>query len=621
MAQTEQLSAFPALYEEIRGRTKASKSFVAGRRTLTYGTLFDQVARSATLFGKLGLAPGDRAIIASDDDLATITLFLALVRTGVTAVILNPEATASELRALIDAADAKVLFMDPEIARRAGLVDRAGRGATVIEIDPAAAKPKSILGRLSGGTDAEGAPSFPALLEALDPAPALPDALPDSTAAYILFTSGTTSRPKGVEISHRNLFAQMATFRRQYGYDAGARLLNILPLHHTDGLTQGPVVAFTCGATVHRPLRFRVDLLPDLLDCIYAERITHFITVPAVLTLMETLAGDHQDCFETEDFRFVISTAAYLDARLWADFETRFRVMVVNVYGLTETVCEALYCGPDEATRKVGTVGKPVDGAARIVGEDGAEAAPGATGELLLKGDHVMAGYFRMPEETAAVLKDGWFHTGDLAQVDAEGFYSIVGRKKDVIVSAGINIHPEDVTNVLRGLPGVLDAATLGVADDTWGERVVACVVPVPDRDLSVEALTAQFLEQASREKLPKEIHIVSDLPRGPAGKVIASELRELVLRQGEQAAADADAGDLEQRLFQRAAETFQTPRDGLSLGSTPENTKGWSSLAHVELLLAIEKEFDIRMTPQEIMGIKSIRDAVQVVEAKLAGA
>src|SRR5690606_7432242 len=147
------------------------------------------------------------------------------------------------------------------------------------------------------------------------------------------------------------------------------------------------------------------------------------------------------------------------------------------------------------------------------VTDAGEDVAPGAKGELILRGDNIMRGYFRMPDETAAVLKDGWFHTGDLAAIDEDGFYRIVGRKKSVIVTAGMNVYPEDVTNVLRSIPGVLDAVTFGMPDEAWGERVVSCVVPVSRQALSVEGIARQFLERASREKLPLEIHIVDELP------------------------------------------------------------------------------------------------------------
>ena len=618
--ESTDLSIFPEIYARTRAKVKASKPFVAGPRDLTYRELFDRVDRLTTVYRDQGLLRDDRVVVASSDDLAVVTLFMSLIRNGITAVILNPEGTREELQNLIKAADAKSIFADADVVERAALDDFVAEGTALVKIRPDASGPKKgLLGRLTGGRQDTPDDSYPGILDHVAPSNDQPDSLPDSTVAYILFTSGTTSRPKGVEITHRNLFAQMATFVRQYGYDPESRLLNVLPLHHTDGLTQGPVVVFTIGATVHRPMRFRVDALAEFLDSIYAQRITHLITVPSVLALILNVADERPDSFDAEDFRFVISTAAYLDENLWRDFEARFATQVVNVYGLTESVCEAFYCGPDDATRKIGTIGKPIDCEARILDAKGEEVAGGEVGELVLKGDNIMKGYFRMPEETAAVLKDGWFFTGDLARFDADGFCTIVGRKKNVIITGGINIYPEDVTSTLRSLPKVLDAVTLGMEDPIWGERVVSCIVPKPGETVEVQEVAREFLDRASREKLPAEIHLFEDLPRGPAGKVILEEVRNQILARRQGTSNQGPARDLQDQLFKMAAEVFKVPVEELSLASNPENTGGWSSLAHVELLLKLEQEFGFRMSPQAIMTIKSLSDALEVVEKEMA--
>ena len=384
-----------------------AKPFVVGPRPLTYGALIDRTRRLSALFRKLGLLRDDRAVIATDDDDAAITIFLALLRAGITAVVLDPQASRPELETLIRAADAKALFVDERLIARGGVETSKRADAALIPIGKGAMRP-SLLRRLTRGLRTErpaaGELPYPALLDAMTPTADLPADVPESTLAYILFTSGTTSRPKGVEITHRSLAAQMRTFVRQYGLDDTARLLNVLPLHHTDGLTQGVTLALAAGATLVRPLRFRLERLPQLLDSIASDRVTHLVTVPSVIALIANLDEHQDERFASEDFRFVISTAAYLDESLWRRFEARFRTPIVNVYGLTETVCEALYCGPDPETRRIGTIGKPVDCEARIVGESGDDVAPGTTGELILRGDNVMRGYFRMPDETAAVL-------------------------------------------------------------------------------------------------------------------------------------------------------------------------------------------------------------------------
>ena len=616
-------SRFIELFGEIQARIPAQKPFVVGPPSLSYGALFDRIAALTSLFARIGLSVGDRAVLCSEDDIAVATIFMALLRNGITSVILPPMAPAAELERLIEAADAKVSFIDAKIRERCDLKYACRDDSTIVEIEPekrAGAQGSfagALVSRITSSRDTASAERYPALLESVSLSERPSGQIPDSTIAYILFTSGTTSTPKGVEISHRALFAQMSTFVRQYRLDSDARWLNILPLHHTDGLTQGIVVAFAAGATAYRPMRFRVDRLPALLDFIYANRITHFVTVPSVLNLILNLGDTYADSFEGEDFRFVISTAAHLDLDTWRTFEEKLKVRVVNVYGLTETVCESLYCGPDSETRRLGTVGKPVDCEARIVDDEGRDAAPGSVGELILRGDHIMTGYFRMPDATASVLKGGWFFTGDLAEVDGDGFYRIVGRKKNVIITAGVNVYPEDVTCVLRSMPEILDAVTFAMPDANWGERVVACVVPVERATLSEAKIADHFLSRASREKLPREIHIVDDLPRGPAGKVIVAQLKETLNLGSSAQTESAGAASLDDRIFEAAASALKTSAASLSLDSTPENTKGWSSLAHVELLMALESTFDVRFDPKDIMTISSLADAKRVLEKK----
>ena len=202
-----------------------------------------------------------------------------------------------------------------------------------------------------------------------------------------------------------------------------------------------------------------------MLSDLYRHAVTHLVTVPSVLALATALDESFDASFDYPEFRFLISTAAYLDPVLWESFEQRFGTQIVNVYGLNETVCETMYAGPSPEHRRLGSVGKPIDSYAKIIDENGRELSDEETGELLVAGDHLMSGYFNNPDATAAVLQDGWFRTGDLARRDKDGFYYITGRKKDLIISGGMNIYPEDVNGVLRSIPGVIDAVTFGLPD------------------------------------------------------------------------------------------------------------------------------------------------------------
>lgn len=611
------------LLKRRKASVRPGKLLLDGHRRLTYGEFADRVGRLHNMLRQSGIGCGQRAIIVSNDDGAVIEIFFGLIARGVTAVILNPDATKTELGPLIEASDASILFVDDGRFDDMDFSRLLRPASSVVRIRPSESSSKRLISRLfrhNQGRETEPDDSYPSLLtryrDDLDEA----EDIPATTTAYILFTSGTTSRPKGVEITHDNLFAQMATFVRHYGLDRATRILNLLPFHHTDGLTHGAVVSLACGGTLVRPMRFRVDRLPALLDEIYKSRITHFITVPPMLNLIRLLGPEYSDCFDTDDFRFVISTAAYLDPGLWEELQQTHNVRIVNVYGLTETVCEACYCGPDADSFRLGTVGKPVDCEVRIVDENGRTLPPGEAGELAIRGDNVMKGYFKMPEETSEVLKDGWFHTGDIATLDQDGFVCIVGRKKNVIISGGYNIYPEDVTNVLMQMDGVNDAVTLGMPDSTWGEIVVACVIPDAHRQPTAAEISDFFLQHASKEKLPREFHFMDAFPRGPAGKVLLDELRTRIRGSGngKDSTESAAGTSFESVVTATAARIFKVPVEQLGLDASPDSITSWNSLAHFEFLMALEIEFGERFTPRDIMSIANLGQAVAVLENKL---
>lgn len=595
-------------------RAPARRPFLAGGQGPTYGELREKVGQARGLLRRLGVERGNRVAIASGDDLAVALIYAACLTSGVTSVVLDPQASPSEITLLVGRARPKAVFADREILAAAGALARA-TSAALVAVAPAERK-RNAFGLLlrRGGGDA--APAFPALLDGEAPAEATAPSSADD-CALILFTSGTTSQPKGVQLSFKNLSAQMATFQRQYGFDAESVIVNHLPLHHSDGLNQGPLLAFVTGATLVRPGAVTMQTLGTLMDAVYRERATHLVTVPTVLAMMLRLPADYDDSFSQPAFRFVASTAGPLAEEVWRQVEARFRTLVVNSYGLTETAIEALYCGPGADTRLVGTIGKPVDCEARIVDEAGEEVAPGEPGELWLRGDNVMLGYLDQPEATAAVLQGGWLRTGDLATCDPEGFYRIVGRKKSLIVRGGINIYPEDVTAALLSCPDVLQAATVGVPDELLGEQVVACVVPRTAGSDPAQGAMERCRAVLAPEKLPNRIVVLEALPFGPSGKVELQALRALV--QDAAANPSAEGGSLADRVLDLAASVFQARREELSPASGDEEVAGWDSLNYLEFVLALERRFAFKMTPREVMGIRRLGDAIAVVERHAA--
>jgi long-chain acyl-CoA synthetase len=604
MFPTDIISAF-----EQAARIRPSKPLaVTDRGELSYAELLRQAPLLAALFQELQLCVEDRVVIATGDDRAALALFLSLVRSGITAIIINPLSPAPEANRLIAAARPAALFIDAVLAESWS----PGSNVTVVLIREPLAK-ANLFGRLLGRKETPHDTSgYPACLDRLQPVGLVEGVAPE-TAAYIIFTSGTTSRPKGVEISHRALFAHLATLARQFGFRSDARILNLLPLHHADGLVQGPLGAFCSGGTAYRQMQFSIPTIPRLLDAIFTERITHFVAVPTMLALIMSVTDEREECFSSPEFRFVISTAGHLDSLLWEKFEARFDRRIANVFGLTETVAGSLFSGPDEASHRIGTVGRPVECAARVLSDDGAELPPGEPGELMISGAHLMTGYFDDPEATGQVLRNGWLYTGDLAVRDADGCYRIVGRKKNLIISGGLNIQPEEVTEVLLAHPGLLEAVSFGVPDPIWGERLVACVAARPGEGVS-EAELAEFCRvRLAPYKIPSRIHVWGELPKGPSGKVLLQLARELA----EYSPGGVDVGNegnVAARITSIAASCFKTSPQLLSSSSTQDNTPGWDSLGHLEFVVALESAFRIRLTPADIMKLTSLAVAERIV-------
>ncbi len=583
-------------------------------RVLHYGAVLDRVARLTRLFREHGWGPGERVLIASSDPDVTVTLHLALLRNGITSIVADPTASEREARVILGIAMPRAVFVDSALSA----AWRPPAQGEEIEIHRTRAAAGSLFRKLLPGRE-PGAPSstsYPALLERFEPDEP-PARIDPESIAYVLFTSGSTATPKGVCVSHRALFHHLATLRRQFAYGSDTRLLNVLPLHHTDGLNHGPLTAFTCGGTVYRLARFTLRHLELLVDSVYKERITHMIAVPTLLAMIAQMDPEFDDAFDTADLRCVISSAAPLAPSLWEAFQTRFRTRVANVYGLTETVVGGLFCGPTDTGFRLGTVGKPVDCVARVVDVDGACVAEGEIGELELRGNNLFSGYLADATTTAAAFRDGWFRTGDLTTRDPDGFFHVAGRRKNLIICGGYNVQPEEVTEVLVSMPEVVEAVTLGVPDETFGERVV-CAVSLAEGSTTEEAALIAFCRRhLAPVKVPTRVHVLPLLPKGASGKIDSQQVRTLIDAAGRRRTRDA-AGDLHARVIMLAAESFGVPAADLGARSSAENTPGWDSFAHLQFVVALEESFGVRLTTRDVLRLATLADAESIVRERL---
>ncbi len=563
-------------------------------REVPFSALSDRVGRVAALLHRRGVKVGERVVIATADDCEAALLFVAMICNGITAVLLDPLTGADRARSLIHKAKPALIIVDADLSARWAL-----SGSNVIEIAAVAAG-GGMFGGLMRAKPTEGLHAELASLTPQEP----PQAIPEETLAYILFTSGTTKDPKGVCISHKALFSHLGTLSRIFGYSDGSRILNTLMLSHADGIIQGPMITFFNAAQLYRPVNFEITTLDRLLDSVFQRRISHMVAVPTMLSLMARLSHHQTEAFEGGDFQFMISCGAALEAALWSEFESKFGVTILNVYGLTETVVGGVFAGPGLSRSEQGSIGLPVDCELKIL-DDGA-----GQGELLMKGDLLMSGYFDDPAQTSEVLRDGWLHTGDVARQDEDGLYWICGRKKNIVIRGGLNISPEEVSEALNGHPQVHEAVAFGAPDSEWGEKLFALVVAPEATESSLLQYCATVLEP---RKIPNRIVIVDGLPKGRSGKVKLEDARAL-LDQPDTVLRIETGLDTEARLLAVAARTFSTNVSQLRLSSTPKEVLGWDSLAHLNFVAALEQEFQVTLTPRQIMRLTRIGAALDLV-------
>ena len=477
----------------IRDRARTTPARVAiecrGRET-TYAELDARSERLAAGLLDAGLTAGDRVATLTGTSAEHVVVFFACAKAGLVLLPLNWRLTPAELAYQLADAEPAVLLASDEHAetarglheRSAGLEDlaAAGKGAAYAAVG-------------------------------------------DDDGLLLVYTSGTTGRPKGAVLTHANCFWTNLSFDRVAGVADDDVVLSVLPQFHCGGWNVQPLLAWWKGARVVLEPTFDAD---RALELIATRRITTTMGVPANYLFMANAAG-----FATADLsslrRAVVGGAPMPEALLETWHERG--VEIVQGYGLTEAAPNVLCLPPEDAARKRGSAGKPyphVDVALRDPGTGELVSGPGE-GELVVRGPNVFAGYWRDPDATAAAFSDGWLLTGDVGARDDEGYYRIVGRLKELVISGGENVYPAEIESVLHEHPAVVEAAVVGVPDERWGEACVAFVVagePVAEEDL-----LAHCRANLAKFKVPRGVRFVDALPRNDLDKVAKRELLELV--------------------------------------------------------------------------------------------
>jgi malonyl-CoA/methylmalonyl-CoA synthetase len=490
-----------ALAAPSKARPEATFAQLPIGGVVSLADLWEGAARLAGFLSATGIAPDDRVVVQVEKSITALQLYLGTVMAGAVFVPLNTAYTGAEVSYFIDNARPTLFVCDPARFDALRPVVTGAGCARILTLDAR-----------GQGTLVEG------LGDGMPLAAPMPRGPRDLAA--ILYTSGTTGRSKGAMLSHAALLSNSATLAKLWRFTPEDVLIHALPIYHTHGLFVASNVALLSGAsTIFLP---GFDA-PTILDAM--PRATAMMGVPTFYTRL--LADDRLDQARAANMRLFISGSAPLLAETHLQWEARTGHRILERYGMTETNMNT--SNPYDGDRRAGTVGLPLpDVELRIMGPDGAEVAPGETGVIEVRGPNVFSGYWEMPDKTAEDLRpDGWFITGDLGRVDADGYVTIVGRAKDLVISGGFNVYPKEVEEVIDDLPGVLESAVIGVPHPDFGEGVVAVVVPDGCAEVTETGVIGALADRLAKFKQPKRVILVDALPRNTMGKVQKAALRE----------------------------------------------------------------------------------------------
>ena len=471
-----------------------------GPASLTYGQFDGAAAKFASLLASEGIEPGDRVGIMLPNTPAFAVVFYGIMRRGAIAVPMNPLLKGGEVEFYLANTSAKLLVGTPMFAEAAN-EGAALAGASALLVDDA-----SLLERLAG----------------FDPQ-AEPVERDDLDTAVVLHTSGTTGKPKGAELTHGGLGKNAeVTVRTLVELSASDVVMGCLPLFHVFGLTCGLNSSVLVGATLSLVPRFEPTAV---METIARDGVTVFLGVPTMYAALLSVAAKFPP-ETTASLRSCISGGAALPVQVLNDFEKTFGAIILEGYGLSESSPVACFNHPGRE-RKAGTIGQPIEGVEmRLVDNNGAEITSDEPGEIQIRGHNVMKGYWNLPDATASTITaDGWLSTGDIATVDADGFYTIVDRKKELIIRGGFNVYPREIEEALYAHPAVAEAGVIGIPHPTLGEEIGAAVALKEGASAQPEELRDFVKERVAAYKYPRHVWIVDALPKGPTGKILRREI------------------------------------------------------------------------------------------------
>jgi long-chain acyl-CoA synthetase len=506
--------------------TPTRDAVVHGAMRLTYAQINAMANQVAGGLRSLGLQPGDHIALSCPNLPYFPIAYYGILKMGGVVVPLNVLLKPREIAYHLKDSQAKALLVFEgtaelpmaQMAREACDEVEHCAHLVVMTVNPA------------GPSPVERAMTFGQLIHTHPPVGVTHPSAPGDTAV-ILYTSGTTGQPKGAELTHFNMAANAMASRDMYspllnaGPTATNKYLITLPLFHSTGQTAQMNAGISSGGTLILLPRFdAATTLKTMLD----ERINFWVAVPTMYwALLQHARQTGVDVSPiAAELKICVSGGAPMPIAVMEDFQKTFGVRVLEGYGLSETSPVACF-NQVHLPSKAGTVGLPIFGVeVRVVDDHDVPMPTGERGEIVIRGHNVMKGYFNRPDETAAALRGGWFHTGDIGIIDADGYVSIVDRKKDMVLRGGMNVYPREIEEILMTHPAVSLAAVVGVPDDRLGEEIKAFVVLKPGATLTAEELIAWSKDQLAAYKYPRTVEIRESLPVGPTGKVFKRALK-----------------------------------------------------------------------------------------------
>ena len=467
---------------------------------VTYRELDSETAKLANGLKELGLSEGDRVTVQVDKCIEMVYLYLACVRSNIIFHPLNPAYKEKELSYFLDDAKPSLFISNEE---------------TISSISDLSLE-HSIDHLFVLNNDGSG--NFSDISTSEDNY--ITVACSDDDIAALLYSSGTTGKPKGIMLSHGNISSNAESLVKAWGFQESDCLLHALPIYHVHGLFVALGCVFMTGSKLKWLKSFDADVvLKSIPEC------TVMMGVPTYYTRL--LKRDLLDSKLTEGIRLFISGSAPLLEETFNEFNQRTNHQILERYGMTETNMNT--SNPLKGDRKPGTVGLPLeDVQVRVVDEENNVLSQGEIGNLQIKGPNVFKGYWEMPEKTKEDFsKDGFFNTGDKGLIDEGGYVSIIGRSKDMIISGGLNVYPKEIESLIDKIEGVLESAVIGLSDEDLGEKVVAVIVSEESKTLDEKKVISEIKDQLAGFKAPKEVKFIDQLPRNAMGKVQKNILRE----------------------------------------------------------------------------------------------